>query len=93
MEENIENVLFPNNGILEKDKNGTLTAVIVDDELDPVNCTFNNDGCIELNTKGYNTLSLSIDTLYQMIDLIEEAEEQYDYESGDESEDESEDDE
>ena len=83
MDEDIEDVLFPDNGILEKDSSGTYTAVVVDDELDPIKCTFNNDGCVEIDTEGYTYMSLSIENLYLMIELIKAAEDLYENESDD----------
>jgi hypothetical protein len=76
VEESIEDYLFPDNGEL-KIEDDLATAQIVDEELDLIDCTFNNDGCVQLNTKGYEYITLSADHLWQLMDLIEAAEEFY----------------
>lgn len=73
---NIQDVMFPNNGELII-KGEEITSIIVDEELDPIKCSFNNDNCVELNTKKYNSIVLSIQNLYELIELIEQAKEQY----------------
>lgn len=73
---NIEDVICPNNGQL-KMKGEKITAQIVDAELDVYKCNFNNDDCVEINTKKYNSIVLSIENLYELIDLIEQAQEKY----------------
>jgi hypothetical protein len=35
---------------------------------------FNGDGCMEINTEGMTYITLSIDTLHDMLYLLEEAE-------------------
>jgi len=58
--------------------NGILaTATILDAELDEIECTFNNDMCVEINTKELSYITLTIQNLYTLIDLIEEADEYY----------------
>lgn len=74
----IAKVLHPQKDVLKSDKEGTLSATIVDGELDAIECTFNYDGCVELNTKEYSYLSLSVSDLYKLIKLIEKAEKRYD---------------
>jgi hypothetical protein len=76
---NIEKALYPNVkiGKLKADKEGTLKATIIDAELDDIQCTFNYDGCVELDTDGYAFITLSIDNLYQLIALIEKSENKY----------------
>jgi hypothetical protein len=73
---NIEDVIFPNNGKLIKRK-GIATATIIDEELDPIECAFNNDGCVQLKTDGYSYITLSVDNLFQLMDLIEDSDEYY----------------
>jgi hypothetical protein len=64
---------------LKTDKDGSsITATIIDAEIDAVECTFNYDGCVDLNTEGYSYLKLSVENLYQLIGLIEKAEKKYD---------------
>jgi len=74
----IEKVLHPDSNVLKQDDEGNITATIVDAELDAFECQFNYDGCVELNTKGYNTISLSTENLFRLVELIEEAEKRYD---------------
>jgi len=67
----IEKVLFP-----EKDKlveiDEVQKALIVDAELDAIECTFNGDDCVELNTNRYTYITLTKENLQTLIDLIEE---------------------
>lgn len=65
-------------GVLKADKKGTLKAIILDAELDDIKCKFNYDNCVELDTDGYSYISLSMENLFQLIDLIEKAENRYD---------------
>ena len=69
----IEKEIFPeaNKLIVSEDNK---TATIVDEELDPIECTFNGDGCVQLNTDEYKHIILSVDDLERLIDLIEEYE-------------------
>jgi hypothetical protein len=60
-----------------KIKDGLITAKIVDAELDEIQCTFNNDGCVELNTYSASYIILTVDNLLNLIELIEEAELKY----------------
>lgn len=53
------------------------TAIILDAELDKVDCTFNNDMCVQLNTEELSYITLTIENLYTLIQLIEEADEHY----------------
>jgi hypothetical protein len=62
---------------MKKEKDGTLTADIFDVESDIIKCRFNNDGCVELNTDDYSFITLSVTNLYNLIDLIEKAENKY----------------
>ena len=61
--------LYPNSGILQE--NGT--ATIVDEELDLINCDFNGDNCAVLNVKDYSYITLSDETLDELMDLIIES--------------------
>lgn len=58
-------------------KNGTLAIEIYDDEGDPIKCSFNNDECVEINTKDYKYLCLSKGHLTYLIHLIDKAEKKY----------------
>ena len=73
-------VLYPKTkiNVLKSDKNGSLSATIVDAELDAIKCKFNYDQCVELDTDGYSYITLSVENLYRLIDLIEKSENRYD---------------
>jgi hypothetical protein len=66
----IEKVLYPeaNKLVINEDCG---KATIIDIELDPIECTFINDGCVQLNTKDYNHLYLSQENLLELINMIE----------------------
>lgn len=75
----IEKALLPKNGMLViKDK--LASAQILDAELDIIDCTFNNDYCVQINTSNLSYITLSIDNLYKLADLIDQAQEHYDEE-------------
>ena len=74
---NIVKVLIPNAYKLKKDKEGNYTSVIVDEELDPFPVDLIGENCIQINTDEMAYITLSIDTLYQIIELIEKAELKY----------------
>ena len=74
---NIVNVLVPNAYKLKKGKDGILKSIIVDEEIDPFNVKFIGDECIEIDTDEMAYITLSINNLYQIIDLIEAAEYKY----------------
>lgn len=78
MAKDIEKMLFPKKDILISDKKGNLSATIVDAELDGIECIFNYDGCVQLDTKGYSYITLTVDNLINLIKLIEKAEKKYD---------------
>jgi hypothetical protein len=56
------------------DAENNLSSIIMDEEGDEIECRFNYDMCVELNTKDYTYVTLSIQNLYELIDLIERAE-------------------
>lgn len=74
----IEDELFPENGKLIVDKEGTCRAQIIDAEIDPIDCSFHYDECVQINTKDLTYITLSIDNLYELIELIEQSEKYYD---------------
>lgn len=75
---NIEDLLFPNNRklILNKEED-CLETCIVDIEIDPINCTFIGDGCIKINTEDLKYIMLDLNNVYDILDLIEEADSYY----------------
>ncbi len=75
---NIEDLLFPHNGKLVINEEGqTASASVVDAELDPIECSFSNDECITLHTAELTYLTLSVENLEQMLDLIYESTQYY----------------
>jgi len=69
--------VYPSNGKLVTDKEGTIRTTIIDAETDGIACKFNNDNCVELNTHSYSYLTLSRDNLVQLIQMIDKAENMY----------------
>jgi hypothetical protein len=67
----IEKMFLPSSGELRY-KEGIFSSKILDAEIDVLSCTFNNDECVEINTKNYTYITLSLDNLYNLIDLIKE---------------------
>ena len=70
---NIVDVLIPDAYKLKKLKGGGFKSIIVDEELDPFNVELAGDDCIQIDTEEMAYITLSISTLYEIIDLIEEA--------------------
>lgn len=62
---------------LIKDKENNLSASILDAEGDEIECIFNYDECVEINTKELTYITLTIQNLYDLIDLIERSESFY----------------
>lgn len=54
-----------------------VTAILIDEEGDSIELTFNNDGCVDISTKEYTYLTLSRENLEQMQSLLDEAEEYF----------------
>jgi len=53
------------------------TAEILDQSGDLLECTFQNDDGVEIDTTGFNCIELSYDNLESLMDLIIEAKEYY----------------
>ena len=71
---NIVELLVPDAYKLKKAKGGGFKSIIVDEELDPFGVELIGDDCIKIDMQDIEYIVLSISTLYDMIDLIEEAE-------------------
>lgn len=69
---NINKLLFKKNKKFKGEID--VTAIIVDEELDAFECSFNNDGCVTINTDGMSYIVLSYRNLHTLERLIEEAE-------------------
>ena len=52
---------------------GIVKAQIIDGEIDPLNCYFNNDGCVIIDTKKYTYITLSKENLKELLKLINDA--------------------
>ena len=74
---NIEDILLPNRDTLRKDGE-TATATILDIELDALECAFNYDECVVIDTEKYSYITLSLENLASLKSLILEAEDYYD---------------
>ena len=66
---NIEKLVLPEANVL-KIKNKSATAQILDAELDTLKCSFNNDMCVEINTKDYKYIQLTLENLKTLKRLI-----------------------
>ena len=75
--EDLEELLVPGNGRLRRNEEGGLEATIVDMELDPIECAFNKDDCVLIDTKDLAYVALHKDNLKRLIELIEEAQDEY----------------
>ena len=73
---NIDKVVCSDCNVLNTETQ-TVTAQIVDVELDPLDCTFNGDGCVEIETKDYSYITLTRANLEVLKRLINEAEKHY----------------
>ena len=54
-----------------------ITSKILDAELDLLECCFNNDNCVQINTKDYKHITLDIENLFKLIKMITDAEINY----------------
>ena len=72
----IEKIFFPKSGELQTNK-GVANATVVDVELDKYECTFNNDLCVEIDTKEFSHITLSMENLATLERLIIQAKEYY----------------
>ena len=73
---NLEKALFPKVNELVISE-GCASALIVDEELDPIECDFINDGCVTLNTSSFSYLTLSVENLKTLMKLIKKVENYY----------------
>lgn len=77
MKTNVLGDLYPNQNKLVF-KNGGLTTEIIDEEFDAYKVEFDYDECARIITEGYTHITLSIESLYRLIYLIEKSERIYD---------------
>ena len=74
MKKDIEDELFPQRNKLHKDKDGAFVTTIVSVGLEEeIECTFDNDDCVVLNTDGYEYVTLTRENLSDLLNLIDEA--------------------
>lgn len=69
--------VYPGLNELKTDKNGTVKSTIVDVEHDPIEVNFDGDGCVRIDIEDYKYITLSVDILYQLIEMIADAERMY----------------
>ena len=74
---NIEDVFFPDNNILTKNKNGAYCSIIVDAELDPLSLEFNGDDCVVIDTTDLNHIYLTQQNFKEMTILIDKSNKLY----------------
>ena len=72
-QKDLEKFLCPKVGKLIKKKD-SVTATILDADLDPIILSFHYDDCVNINTDGLKYISLTYENLYDMICLLEKAE-------------------
>jgi len=70
---NIEKLLFPEIGILNKLEDST-TAVILDAELDAVELSFDYSQSVTIKTEGLTYICLTYENLEQLKELLDESE-------------------
>lgn len=70
---NIEKLLFPEIGILNKLEDST-TAVILDAELDAVELSFDYSQSVTIKTEGLKYICLTYENLEQLKELLDESE-------------------
>ena len=73
----IEKILYPSAGKLKVDKEGTLSTTICTAELDELFCEFHNDECVMIHTDELGYAWLTKKNLYDLMDLIDRAENRY----------------
>ena len=72
----LEQQLYPNCNKLIQEED-CISAIILDEELDPIELNFNYDGCVEIQTDGLKYITLSVRHLENLILLIKEADNMY----------------
>lgn len=75
---NIETVLYPEVGKLSFNQDSqSFESVILDAELDPLECTFPMDETVIINTQGYEYLQLDRRSLKKLLKLLSSAISEY----------------
>ena len=69
----LEKEIYFNCNVLIKGKD-TITAITLDEELDPIELIFNYDECVEINTADLEYIVFSKRHLKNIIKLIEQSE-------------------
>jgi len=73
MDTSIEKALFPESNELHIDEDGIPVAHIVDENLDPIDCTFMNDGSVTIHTETLSYIDLSRENLCKLLELFDAA--------------------
>jgi hypothetical protein len=76
--EELEKFVNPEVNKLKINEDDSISAIIMDEELDEYLCHFNNDGCVEINVENSKYIVLSVETLRMLANLIIKAEKKYD---------------
>jgi hypothetical protein len=69
----LEKKLSPDCFKLKIDSEGYISSTIIDVELDPIQVSFGNDDCVDINTDGLSYIILSERHLMNLIDMIRKA--------------------
>ena len=69
--------ICPDQFILKRDDEGTFYTKFMDEEMDVFTVYFNNDGCFEIQTKGYEYITINPDVTHTLTLLMAQAEYQY----------------
>ena len=72
-----EDEICPSQGELLIDDDLNANAEILDEEMDVIKCSFNNDDCVEIDTSNYQYITLSYNNLETLMRLIIKAEKHY----------------
>lgn len=73
----LEKKLSPDCFQLKTDSEGNISSTIIDEELDPIQVSFGNDGCVDINTEGLTYIILSERHLMNLVEMIRKAEKMY----------------
>ena len=68
---NLEEQLYPQvNKLVSTNEDGHFKALILDEELDPLNCDFHGDRTVIIDTSGMQWVTLSKDNLKVLLEMI-----------------------
>jgi hypothetical protein len=73
----LEKKLSPDCYQLKTDSEGNISSTIIDVELDPIQVSFGNDDCVDINTDGLSYIILSERHLMNLVEMIRNAQKMY----------------